>query len=116
MSNQAKQPIYDIIINQGETFTRTLNIEEPEGTPLDITSYTFASQIKKNKTDTSALDAFTFTLSDPTNGVVTMSLTDTETSALPSIIGFYDVEMTRTDTTKVRILEGRVTITQEVTT
>lgn len=114
--SQVKLPIMDIQINQGETFVLTMTIEQPVDTPIDITSYTFASQIKRNQTDTSALDAFTFTLSDPTNGIFTMSLTDTETSALPAIVAFYDVEMTDTSANKTRILQGKANITQEVTT
>jgi hypothetical protein len=113
--SQSTRPTYDMDIHQGTTFTRTLTIEEPAGTPVDITTYTFKAEIKKNKTDSTALDEFTITLSDPTNGILTMSLTDTETSALPAIIGFYDLIMTDGSSAKSRILEGRVTITQQVT-
>lgn len=113
---QSTRPTYDIMLNQGETFALTLTIEEPEGTPLDITSYTFEADIKQNKTDTSAIDAFTFNIDDAPNGIVTMSLTDTETGALPAIVGFWDLLMTSDSAVKTRILEGRITITQQVTT
>lgn len=112
---QSTRPTYDITIHQGTDFSLTLTVEEPEDIAVDITSYGFTSEIKKNKTDSTALDSFTFILSDPTNGIFTMSLTDVETTALPAIIGFYDIIMTDDTGLKTRIMEGRVTITQQVT-
>ena len=50
-----------------------------------------------------------------TNGVLTISLTNTQTNAMKAGRYVYDVEITSSAGTKTRVLEGQVEITPGVT-
>ena len=118
--------IADLIIQQGETFTRYLTLVGPAPTsaPIDISTYTFRGQIRANAQATEVLANFTFSFPNGgTDGVVAMSLTDTETSALPATGTKYssytkvqyDVEMEDASGNVTRLLNGQISISPEVT-
>lgn len=52
---------------------------------------------------------------DPTNGVVHLSLTDTDTGALSFTTAVYDLELTNTLGTVIRIAQGSVELSPQVT-
>jgi len=60
----------------------------------------------------------TTVISDPTTGVITLSLTADQTSALEAPARYvYDVEITNTsDSTVTRVIEGIITTSPNVTT
>jgi hypothetical protein len=112
----------NLTIEQGVTFTRSITIKS-NGTPVDIAGYTFAGYIRETHQDQKKLAEFTFAIQSPTsNGVVVMSLTATQTSAIPFIYGddgeikdyVYDVEMT-VGSTVYRPLQGKIILSPEVT-
>jgi len=104
--------ITNIVIDQGTTFDLTINVTADDGSPTDLTDYTISSQIRKSYY-TSTYTAFTTGKVNLT-GEITLSLTPTQTSALKAGRYVYDVEMASSDET-VRVIEGIVTVTPEVT-
>ena len=104
---------YDIVIEQGATFSLAITV-----TGIDLTTYTARGQGRT--THASADKAFTLSTAiaySLPNSTITVSLTATQTTALtgPSN-GVYDVEYVSSSGTVVtRILEGTYTITPEVT-
>ena len=74
--------ISNIFIDQGATFTTTLTINDANGSALDLTGYTAIAQIRKSPSSSTSV-SFTATFVSPrTTGQITISLTDTQTTAL----------------------------------
>jgi hypothetical protein len=102
----------NLVIDQGTTFTTTINLTNDDGSEKDLTDYTVSSQIRKSYY-TSTYTAFSTSKVDLT-GEITLSLTATQTSALKAGRYVYDLEITSSEET-VRVIEGIVTVTPEVT-
>ena len=112
----------DLLIEQGSTFSYELTINNP-GTPLvpiDLTAWTFTGQVRKTFDAATVVATFTFVKADQTTdpGKVVMSLTAVQTSAIPALKKLtdyvYDIEAVYSTTTK-RLLEGKATLSAEVT-
>ena len=104
--------IQNLVIDQGTTFDLTINVTTDDGSATDLTDYTITAQIRKSYY-TSTYTDFTTGKSNLT-GEITLSLTPTQTSALKAGRYVYDVEMAAPDET-VRVMEGIITVTPEVT-
>lgn len=116
---------YKLMIDQGSTLTRTITLKYSSGVAYDLTGATFAGQIRKSATNPAKITDLTLTVTSPaTNGQLTLSLTDTQTAALPvdsnpgpervSTLYCYDVEMTKGGVI-TRVLQGEVLVSPEVT-
>lgn len=120
------QKNYDIHINQGADWFLEIIITNTAGQPVDITGRVFHGQIRTSYDDTVIIAEMTGTITDAVNGRALMSLTNAQTSAIPVgpsgggpnrpyTIYIYDIEMTMTDGTKIRIRQGRALVSPEVT-
>ena len=106
--------ISNIFINQGANFTTTVTISDSDGSALDLTSYTALAQIRKTYESTTATN-FTSTFdADRTTGKITISLTDTQTTALSSGRYVYDLLITNASNEKTRVVEGIATVNPSV--
>jgi len=106
---------YDFELAQGATFNRSLVIKDANNTALDLTCNTLAGQIRTTAQSNDIAGSFTFTITDPTNGLLSMKMTATNTALLPAQQCVYDVELTQANGDIIRILEGYVTVTANVT-
>lgn len=104
--------VENLVIDQGQTFSFSLTLSNADGSAKDLTSYTVASQMRKSYYTSTATD-FTTAKVDLT-GEVTISLTAAQTSAIKAGRYVYDIEITSSSET-LRVLEGIVTVTPEVT-
>ena len=102
----------NIVIDQGTTFSTTLTLTNDDGTDKDLTDYTVTSQIRKSYYTSTYTDFTTGKVN--LTGEITLSLTPTQTSALKAGRYVYDVEMAAPHET-VRVMEGIITVTPEVT-
>lgn len=100
---------WNILVQQGSSWQRTLRFD------VDISRVLYRGQIRQSHADAAVLAAFTFLKLDA--HTVTMALTPSDTAALPTEERcVYDVEIHDvTNSIVVRILEGFVTVTPEVT-
>jgi hypothetical protein len=106
---------YNLFIDQGSDFAIQLTLSE-DSAARDLTGYSARAQMRSKKTDASAAASFVCTVTSPTDGIVTMEMNNSVTAALSAGLYFYDLELyTNNDTNVTRILEGQVTVTQEVT-
>lgn len=103
----------NIIIDQGTTFSTSIFITDENGDPIDLTSYTGVSQMRKHYTSSNS-QSFSVSLGG-NQGTVTLSLTSTQTANLTPGRYVYDVEITSGSNVVSRIIEGIVTVTPEVT-
>ena len=115
--------VLDLTIEQGVDFGMAMTIKDANDTPINITGYTFRGKIKESAQDSSPVEEFTFALTDPGNGVVTVSLTAAETAAITATGDVYDeytpyvydIEMVDLSSKVTRLLNGEVTVSPEVT-
>jgi len=106
--------ISNIFIDQGANFSTTVTISDSDGSALDLTGYTALAQIRKTYESTTATN-FTVTFdSDRTTGKITISLSDTQTSALEYGRYVYDLVITDVSATKTRVVEGIATVNPSV--
>ena len=106
--------ISNIFIDQGATFTTTVTVTASTGDAVNLSGYSVAAQIRKTFLSSSAT-AFTATISNASSGEITISLTDTQTTALEAGRFVYDVLITASGGTKTRVVEGQVTVNPSVT-
>ena len=106
--------ISNIFIDQGANFSTTVTIEDGNSSALDLTGYTALAQIRKTYQSTTATN-FTSTFdADRTTGLITISLTNTQTAALEEGRYVYDLLITDLSGTKTRVVEGIVTVNPSV--
>ena len=107
---------HDLVIDQGSTFVIDLTIKE-SGTLKNLTGFSARAQMRSSKTASAVAASFTCSItSPPTAGIVKMELPATTSSAMASGVYFYDLEIhTANDATVKRLIEGKVTINQEIT-
>ena len=106
--------ISNIFIDQGATFTTTVTVTDANGDAVSLSGYSVAAQIRKTFLSSSAT-AFTASISNASSGEITISLTDTQTTALEAGRFVYDVLITASGGTKTRVVEGQVTVNPSVT-
>lgn len=102
----------NLLIDQGATFSTMIDLVDQNGDPIDLSSYTGASQMRKHYTSSNSI-SFTVGLSN--TGVVTLGLTAAQTAALTAGRYVYDVEVTDGANNVSRIVEGIVTVSPNVT-
>jgi len=106
--------ISNIFIDQGATFTTTLTINDSNGDALDLTGYTAIAQLRKSPSSSTSTDFTVAFVSPRTSGQLTISLTDTQTTALEAGRYNYDVLITDSSGTKTRVVEGIATVNPSV--
>jgi len=105
--------VQNIYIDQGTTFSFTIEVSDQYGDAKDLSDYTAASQMRKSFYTNTAID-FTAAITSPLDGEVTISLTAEETSEIKAGRYVYDIEV-MSDEETIRVLEGIVVVNPEVT-
>jgi len=106
--------VSNIVINTGEDFTQQFTLQDADNSLLDLTNYTVSSQIRKHPGSSTATD-FTTLISEPTTlGIITITLTSSQTINLKPGRHVYDVVIERSGI-KSKVVEGSVIIRQGVT-
>jgi hypothetical protein len=111
---------YDFTIEQGTTFLKTFVWKDSNGDPIVITDFTIRLKAKNQYADSAILidlstDGGGITIIDPAAGSFEAYMSATETAALDFSKGLYDLEMEDPDGEVTRLLEGKVTLSREVT-
>lgn len=102
----------NLVIDQGSTFITTFTMNDDDGNPINLSTYTGSSQIRKHYTSSNATS---FTVGLANTGVVTLSLLANTTNLMTPGRYVYDVELVDGDGDVSRVVEGLVTITPGVT-
>lgn len=110
--------IYDITAEQGATFARTITWRDASATPINLTGCTAKMQVRKSvDADTAVLTLSSssgITLGG-TAGTVALEVTSTKMSQVPAGLYYYDLELTNVSGKVTRLLQGKFTVTREVT-
>jgi hypothetical protein len=106
--------IANLYIDQGTDYTITVDVTDSAGDVLDLTGFTATAQVRKTYTS-SSLSATFATSINAAAGQVTISLTDTQTSALQAGRYVYDLNIQSGGGVKTRVIEGQAVVTPGVT-
>ena len=107
--------IANLSIDQGATFTSDVTVKDANGNAFDLTGYTARAKLAKGYQSTQTRQDFKATISNATSGVVTLSLTATQTTALDDTRYVYDLEIVNGDVV-TRVIEGLISVRPQVTT
>jgi hypothetical protein len=111
--------VANLTIDQGASFSSSVTVKGLDGLPFDLTGYTAEAKMALGYTSTRTRTTITTTFdADRTTGVISLSLTATQTAALDAPARYvYDIEITYTaDSTVTRVIEGIITVRPNVTT
>lgn len=102
----------NIVIDQGSDYEVTVNVKDANNAPIDLTGYTGVAQMRKYYT---SLTSYSFGVDVvPLTGEVVLSM-DANTSSLISPGRYvYDCELESPSNRKLRIVQGIVTVTPQV--
>lgn len=101
-------------IDQGSDFTVEIELENDDGSPMDLSGFQVYSQFRKSY---QSVIGYTFETSilDAPNGKISLTLLGVESSTIRPGRYLYDVEIINDDGRKTRVIEGIVTINPEIT-
>ena len=110
--------IYNMLVDQGATFSRVLTYKDDAGNPVNLTGYTARMQVR----DTYDAAGVALNLTTENGGIalggalgtITLAATATATAAITADQYVYDLEMI-TGSQVTRLVEGTFTVTPEVT-
>jgi hypothetical protein len=109
---------YDILIEQGATYSQVITYKEA-GVAVNLTGYTARMQVRS--TLESATTVVELTTANGrialggTAGTITLTIASTDTAALTSGRGVYDLELVSGSGIVTRLLQGVATISRNVT-
>ena len=110
---------YNILVDQGSTYTLAVTYKDSSGTAINLTGYTAAMQLRENYDSATAV----LSLSSPSSGIVitgasglvTITMSATQTAALSADTFLYDLEIASPASVKTRLIQGVVVVSAEVT-
>ena len=113
---------YNIVIEQGADFTWLIQWTDSAGTPHDLTGYSARMKVKLSKDHAGNIYSWTsgseLTITAAT-GLITIdvaaSAINTGISTTPFTRAVYDLELVDGSSNVVRLVEGSVTLSKEVT-
>jgi hypothetical protein len=106
-------------VDQNATFTFIVEYKDNNNLPIDLTGATAKMQVRDTKGGTKL--AFSLTspsggiVIDPTNGKLTIKITPTQTNKLFYPKSSYDIMITDSNSNKIKLLEGFMTLSRSVT-
>lgn len=109
---------YNVEIDQGADWFLNVTYEQPAGTPVNITGYTSALQLRSLPTDATAVLSLStgsgITITGA-SGLVAVHATATQTRAIDEGIYYYDLEITSQSNIVTRLIQGQAYVSAEVT-
>lgn len=106
----------ELIIDKGTTFNAVINIaDETSGDVINVSGYSFSSQIRKSFYSQNATASFTCIVNDGPNGNVSLAMSNTTTGSITPGRYVYDLRMVDLGGQVTRVVEGIVTVTPSVT-
>ena len=101
-------------IDQGSDFTAVMELENDDGTPMNLLGFNVYSQFRKSYMS-SIGHSFNSTVEDSALGKIKLELLGAVSSNIKPGRYMYDVEIVSSTGNKTRVVEGIVTINPEIT-
>lgn len=108
-------PAINLVIEQGTDFSRTFSLKRSDGSPLDLTDYTFEAKMRKWSGSAGYISFATTSNVNPAAGRLTISLTNSQTGIITSGRYNYDIIVENTDTSIVtKVITGQITVNSTI--
>lgn len=105
----------NLYVDAGADYFNTITVLDDTGIPLDLSSYTVKSQIRKSYGSTTAYN-FNAEVYDAIDGLIRIHLSATQSEAILAGRYLYDIEITQTESgIKTRVIEGLVIVNPQIT-
>jgi deoxyribose-phosphate aldolase len=104
----------NLYIDQGTDFLKTETVGDGSGTLADLEGYVVKSQMRKYYGSSSGY-TFTGGIFSMEDSMIYISMDKDQTRDIPAGRYLYDIEITSPDGERIRVLEGVVTVTPEIT-
>lgn len=104
----------EILVEQGATFSTTVNVEDTAGAAINLFGYSASSQMRKSFYATSNT-IITSTITGNANGEITLSITSANTANLTPGRQVFDLLITAPSGIKTRVIEGIIVVSPGVT-
>ena len=109
---------YNTVIDQGADWYITFIYEQPDGTPVNITNYTAALQVRTSPLARTAVLTLTntsgITITGNT-GTIACHATNAQTAAILNGKYAYDLEITSPQNVVTRLVQGTIEVSPQVT-
>ena len=106
--------VSNLYVDQGSFYRTYVTVSSTAGSPLDLTNYTVASQMRKSYQSSTGYN-FTSSITNPLQGRVRVELSSEQSRLMPAGRYLYGVEVTAPSGEKTRVVEGIVLINPEIT-
>lgn len=104
----------DIKIMRGDTEVINVTVTNANGTPVNLTGDTFASQIRYERDAATIAASFVCVVSNAAGGVVTLTLNPAASAALNAGVAYWDLQRTSGGVVST-IVSGKCTVLADVT-
>jgi len=106
----------ELVVDQGTTFNNVINItDDVTNAAVNVSGYSFESQIRRSYYSANITANIICTITNASNGEVTMNMTASNTANIKPGRYVFDVKSIDTFDVVNRILEGIITINPSVT-
>lgn len=106
---------YNFNLDQGTDFALEMIMKE-DSVVKDLTGYSARSQLRKTKDASTAAASFDCTIPSPESGKIRMQMSNAVSKDIAAGVYYYDLEIyTSGDALVLRLLQGQVTVTREIT-
>jgi hypothetical protein len=113
---------YNTTIDKGSTFSLTVTYKDASDTVVNLTGWTARMQIRETPASASTLltstggsPTITITNTNFATGVILITISATNTATLTVPVAYYDIEVESAAGVVRRIMQGRLSISPEVT-
>jgi hypothetical protein len=104
----------ELLIEQGASFSTTINVSDSAGAAINLYGYTASSQMRKSYYATSNT-IISAVVTGNANGEITLSMTSANTANLTPGRSVFDLLITAPSGIKTRVVEGIIVISPGVT-
>lgn len=102
-------------LDQGTDFDFDIDLIEADGTPINISDYSFSSSLKKSYYSSTSVADFTVNIIDPSNGSIVLQMSAETTSNIKAGRYLFDVKQIDYNNVTLRLVEGIITVLPQVT-
>ena len=105
---------YDLQIYQGTTYNIAINLNNSDGTPVNLSGFAISGFLKYEYSDTGKLVDLSPQIINPVSGSISITVPASVTASIPITMGFYDVQIYSSGTVS-KVLMGNAYIYPDVT-
>jgi len=105
----------ELDLDQGTDLSYNLDLTREDGSPLNVTGYTFSSSIRKSYYSTNVTANLTVTIANSIGGNVILSMNSETSANIKAGRYLFDVKQIDSAEITTRIIEGIITVLPQVT-